>query len=111
MECSVCKPENLPESGSGKRTLEDVFHWISHNGSPMPAHRALPVGESSIDKHMIESQVAQHNHNMPESARPETQPAPSNGLFHLDYRQLEPQHNMPSISLFPSDWRIGRGLI
>jgi hypothetical protein len=23
--------------------LEDVFRLISHNGSPMPAHRALPV--------------------------------------------------------------------
>jgi hypothetical protein len=58
---------------------------------------------------MIESQVAQHDHNMPESARPETQPAqpvPSNGLFHLDYGQLEPQLNMPSVSPFPSDWRI-----
>ncbi|KAE8055774.1 hypothetical protein FH972_012596 [Carpinus fangiana] len=56
----------------------------------MPAHRALPVRESSIDKHMIESQAAQHDHNIPESTRPETLlnmpawPSPSMGLFPSD---------------------------
>jgi hypothetical protein len=33
--------------------LEDVFRLISHNGSPMPAHRALPVSLSLFSSHIL----------------------------------------------------------
>ena len=50
--------------GVSLQTLEDVFHWISQNGSLMPAHRALPVSLSLFSSIIIYIVIGYSNYQL-----------------------------------------------